>query len=298
MRSLLAVAAVLAPSIAIAQAPPDAPAEETPAEEASPAPGRRVAMVVTPPGATPPAGPAAAAVDQGAPEEASEPLGLDRRVLGDANAGRNYFTETALTPKRGSISWSLRAPTAPLVESQLRASLHDRIEVGLGGLTILEDVGEATVLSFYGKGQIWRNDRAAVAVTAQTHSFGFGFEDHYDEGYDDDSETVIVPGVVASTCLDGDGCAALVSVSVNALVLPDEDEVPIFAGVGWALGRRFQFVGELNVSHDDEGSDTIYFGYTGVRGAGRHVAFDFGLGFAGEGDDGDVFPFLGLTTRK
>lgn len=271
MRTALVLAAVLLPSVAAAQ-----------------------------PGVTPvttaPAGPSAAPAPDGDAAAGEAVLeGIRRRVELDAASGRSYFTETALTPRAGKVTIAMRAPFLPVAEAQLRVALHDRLEVGIGGLTILEE-DEEGVLSFHAKGQVWRNDRAAIAVGVQHHRLAAFFDDHGEHG--DDGESITMPTAVASTCLDGPRCTALVSVMVNAVVLPDEDVVPIFLGFGWALGSTLQFVGEVNVSHDDDdGGETYMFGYTGLRGAGRRFAFDFGVGFAGEDDDTGAFPFLAATTR-
>jgi hypothetical protein len=95
-------------------------------------------------------------------------------------------------------------------------------------------------------------------------------------------------------------------VSLNAVVVSGDSDVPVFAGASWALGKRVQFVGEIHVSNDDERSSSLTLGYLGLRAASGSFAFDAGLGFGSEGESSDcfdctsdteAFPFLGIATR-
>jgi hypothetical protein len=284
MRSItVGLAAFLAPTAALAQ--PSA----APASQREPAPERVAAvaaMSVAPPGAVPLEDREAAAA--AAP---AEPIGIAGRVAEDAAAGRAYFTDTALTSPRGKIGLALRMPTGPAANAEVRYSLTDRLELGVSVLMI--DGEDQSVVGLQAKGQIWHNDRAAVAVGLQRYQS----TDEYDD------EVVTIPTFVASTCLDGKDCLAMFSMSINGVVIGGESNVPVFAGASWALGRRIQFVGEVHVSNDD--SNSLTFGYMGVRGASGGIAIDAGIGFGSEGNndcfdcssDSAAFPFVGVATR-
>lgn len=293
MRTLLGLAALLAPSLALAQpgaepaAEPDPaaadPAAAAPAEVAPPV---RVAAIP----ATPVASPGTAPLpDRQAAAAPPAQVGIGKRMDQDAAAGRAFFTETALMSPGGYLGLDLRMPTAPLANLGLRYAVTDRIEIGVSGLTIAEE--DDVALGVQAKAQIWHNDRAAIAVGVQRYTTT-----------SDSDEGLTIPTVVATTCLDGADCLAMVSVSLNGLIIDSESSVPVFAGASWALGRKVQFVGELHLSNDDSNSFT--FGYFGLRGASHSFSFDAGIGFASEGDDcldcsseDAAFPFVGVATR-
>jgi len=218
------------------------------------------------------------------------PIGLARRVDRDAAAGRAYFADTALTSPQGSFSLGLRMPAGPAANLELRAALTDRIEVAVSGLGVAGE--DDHLLGVQVKGQVWHNDRAAAAISLQHY--------HWTDG-----GGVTIPSIVASSCLDGADCLVLVSLSLEAIAITDEDELPIFVGASWALGRAVQFVGEAHVSNDR--GNSFLFGYLGVRANGSRVAVDGGVAFAtafgdvcydvGCADDTIAYPFFALSTR-
>lgn len=283
MRLIVGLAALLLPAVAVAQ-PGAAPSSDAD-------PPARVAVVpaisVAPPGV-------AALADRDTPEPDAPPpapVGIARRVDQDAASGRAFFTDTALTAPRGKVSLSFRMPAAPVIDAELRYSFTDRIELGISGMTVLVE-DELSILGLHAKGQVWRNNRAAVAV---------GLKRYQDVGSGGD-DGVTIPTVVATTCLDGADCFAIISLSLNGVIISDESDVPVFAGASWALGRTIQFVGEIHVSNDDN-DGSLAFGFLGVRGASRGFALDAGIGFGSEGScsgcgsNTEAFPFFGIGAR-
>lgn len=252
MRLLLGLVIAAVPAIASGQ--PSAPAPV------------RVAIVpaitVAPPGDAP-------AADVVAASEPGVATGLARRSAHDAAAGRTYFTETALTGPRGQGAVELRmAPGA--AQTQVRFAVTARVELGVSGLAIL-DGDRRTIVGLHGKARLWHSPRAAVAVAV----------DHYRAPQGDG---LTAPALIASTCLDGADCLALMSASVRAVVAADPaGVVPVFAGLAWALGRRVQFIGEINYARDDRGAAPT-FGYLGARAGSGRIAVDAGVGFQSDAD--------------
>lgn len=310
MRLSLGLVALALPAVAAAQpsVTPASPAASSPASPAAPAadqvavaedaprvataPGAAVpvasvpALSVAPPGTAP-------LLERDAGSAAGSPpalTGLARRVAGDAASHRAYFGDTALIAPRGKVTVQFRAPAVPLMDTEIQVSLHDRFEIGASGLVVADEDG--AVVGAHARGQIWRNERAAVALGLRYYGFS-----------DASGENVTIGSAVASTCLDGPDCVALVSFSLDAFVIASEDVVPVFAGVSWALGRSVQFVGEIHVSNDD--SESLTAGFLGMRAAARTIAFDAGIAFASldadcfdcSGSDTESFPFFGLSIR-
>ena len=305
MRPAAAVAAVAAVAVpmlaaaalgipAAAAQPGAAPtAVQVDAVPAYNAPGATAPIVpALPPPSTPPAA-AGAAATYGEPEL----TGIARRTQDDAAADRAFFARTALIAPRGTISVDLRAPTGPALFGGINAAISDRFELGIGGLMIVE---EDSLLGFHGKLQVYRGQRAALAV---------GLDVIHNEGEPEYNDKLIMPSIAASWCTDGGpACGTLLTLHVTGFSLEDEEEMPIFAGVSVVTGGRRKLVAELHVNNDDESGETLFGGYVGGRFGGKKFAFDAGLAFGGISDDNDCdgcesdselipFPFVGLSSR-
>ena len=284
---LLAVVATLVPALALAdEAPiPDEPAEPAePAEAATEAPAAgRVAAAYTV------GGPGTAAVIAPVaetPAEAPALSGLARRRAEDPAAGRAYFSETALTTPRGAVTLDFRAPTAPVVATGVRVGVTDRFELGAHGVLVADEGGAAGVSL---KGQLWRNERIAIAAGVITVSA--------------DGETVVDVHTELTSCVDA-ACAVTITGALNFLVMAGEEEVPVFGGLGLAMGRKSQLIAEVHQTRVDD--DTLTLGYVGARFGSSKLAVDGGLAFAvadgssnweEDEDEGLVFPFVGLSIR-
>ncbi len=275
-RSLAAVAALVSvPVLASAQpavAPSAVPVASVPAYAG--------------PGATP------VAIPSAAPTAAPELVGIARREKDDPAADRAYLARTALVAPKGTVTFQARAPIAPGALGQLTASLG-RVEIGVGGIAIIE---EGAVLGFNGKVQLLRGRRAALAATLDMFK------------PPDEEDTLYMPSLVASFCADGDACDTLLSVHLTMFAVDGEESAPVFGGVSFSKGRRAKLVGEIHMTDDE--SDSVFAGYIGGRWGGPKVAFDAGIGFAGEldsasscsdcyDDDPEVipYPFVGLSAR-
>lgn len=233
--------------------------------------------------------PGAAPVETAAVVE-PEVVALDARIGRDAASGRAYFTETALTAPAGSVSIAVRMPTAPGAEAQVRYAITDWLEVGVGGIGIMAYELEG-VPSVHAKVQLWRNRDTALAIGLS----------HYAAPSD---ESITVPTIALSTCVDGPRCGVLISATVNALVFGkheyygyDDGGLDPLVAVGGSLvmGSTVQFVGELNAT--TEGDDLYLLGYGGARFNSRRVAFDAGVAIGATEDEAVPFPFLGMTGR-
>lgn len=262
--------------------PPHPPAPmlvaSTPQDAAAPP-----ARVATAPAATPtrPAVIGAPPID--APPARSA---LAQRADRDAAAGRSYFGETALTTPKGKVVIDARLPLAPLVHGGLRFGVTDRIELGVHamGATLFGDLGVVGGASL--KAQLWRSDRVAVALGLMSY------------GGDD---LLVVPHAEVTGCADA-SCLVALTGSVAVTAGPDVDGLPVLGGVGVAVGRRVQFVGEVDAY--DEVGEQAYLGYAGVRLTSRSLAFDGGVAFAfdpgscsGCEDETMAYPFIGVAIR-
>lgn len=287
---VVAVAVTLAPALALAEAPeapeapdaPEAPTEATTAGEGEPV---RVAATIPTYAVGGPSTTAAVPVAE-TPVEPAPLAGLARRRAEDPAAGRSYFSETALTTPRGRVTVDLRAPTAPLVAGSVRVGVTDRVEVGAHGVVVAEEDGAAGVSL---KAQLWRNERLAFAAGVNTVSA--------------DGETVFDLHAEATACVDA-ACVATVTGSLNFLAMSGEEVVPVFGGLGLALGRTSQLIAEVHQTRVE--GDTLTLGYVGARFGSSRLAVDGGLAFAmadgdsnyeEDEDEGMVFPFVGLATR-
>lgn len=284
---LLAVVATLVPTLALAdEAPiPDEPAEAaTEAATEAPAAGRVAAAYTV-------GGPGTAAVIAPVaetPAEAPALSGLARRRAEDPAAGRAYFSETALTTPRGSVTLDFRAPTAPVVATGVRVGVTDRFELGAHGILVADEGGAAGVSL---KGQLWRNERIAIAAGVNTVSA--------------DGETVVDLHTELTGCVDA-ACAVTITGALNFLVVADEEEVPVFGGLGLAMGRKSQLIAEIHQTRFED--EALTLGYVGARFGSSKMAVDGGLAFGvasgdsscsdcSDDDEGMVFPFVGLSIR-
>jgi hypothetical protein len=250
-------------------------------------------------------GPGAVPVTVAAPVEPTAPpalVGIAKRSAEDPAADRAYLAHTALVAPRGTITFQARAPLAPGALGQINASLTDRISVGVGAFMIFIDE-EGAALTLSGKLQLVRGRRAALAVALDTLSIP------------DEDETLYMPSLVASFCADGDACNTLLSLHLTGFGADGEEEMPIFGGASFSVGKKNRFVGEIHFNDDsDEYSRrTLFGGFVGGRFGGSKFAFDAGLGFAGESesqndcidycDDYDndppviPYPFIGMSAR-
>lgn len=282
-RRLASLIPVLAlPTLAHAQ-----PGAATPAPDVVPV--EAVPAVAAPGTVTPGAFTPAAAV--ATPADPDARTGIERLSAEDAAADRAYLARTALVAPAGTVTWSTRAPLFPVGFSNLSLSLSDRIEVGVGSLVVIE---EGAVFSGNVKVQLLRSKTAALAVSIDHARFDLDQEQ---------SDGVTWGQVVASWCTDGEACNSLLSFHVNALVLEDEDDMPVLGGVSYSTGKKHRFVAEAHTWRDD-GDEALLLGYFGGRfGNKAHsVAVDAGIAFALLFDDGDdvegaPYPFLGLSAR-
>jgi hypothetical protein len=277
-RTVATAATILAiPALAIAQpaavAPTAVPVSSVPAYGA---PGATPIIVAPPP-----------------VEPAPTLTGIDRRQKDDPGSDRSYLARTALVAPSGTVTFQARAPLAPGMMGGISASLG-RVELGVSGIVVADADGAA--LGFNAKVQLLEGRRSALAVSLDTIT------------PPDDDETLYYAQLVASFCADGDACDTLLSGHLSMFALDGEDEAPVFLGLSFSKGRRGKLVGELHVTDSD--SESVFAGYVGGRWGGNKVAFDAGIGFAGELDDsGDCYdcydsdppiipyPFLGLSAR-
>ena len=285
---LLAVAVTLVPALAVADevAPPD---EEAAAVEGEPVQAEPLRVAAIPaysvggPGTT-----AVVAPVDDAPPAPPELSGLARRRDEDPAAGRAYFGESALTTPRGRVTLDFRAPTAPLIATGVRVGVTDRLEIGATGVLVADEGGAAGVSV---KGQLWRNERLAVAA---------GFNTISAEG-----ETVFDLHAEATGCVDA-SCNVTLTGMLNFLAMSGEDEVPVFGGLGLAMGRKVQLITEIHQTRYED--DALTLGYVGARFGSTKLSVDGGLAFGvatessscdgcSDSDDGLVFPFVGLATR-
>lgn len=245
------------------------------------------------PGAAPiyvPPPPLPPAVEPAVPELA----GIARREKEDPASDRAYLARTALVAPSGTVTFQARAPLAPGALGGISASLG-RVEIGVSTVMILEE-GDGAAFGFNAKVQLLKGRRSALAVTLDTLS------------PPDEDETLYVPSLVASFCTDGDACNTLLSAHLTMLALDGQGEAPVFAGLSFSKGRRAKLVGELHITDSD--SESIFAGYLGGRWGGPKLAFDAGIGFAGELDDSSdcydcynddpaviPYPFIGLSAR-
>lgn len=213
-----------------------------------------------------------------------EPTGLDRRRQDDAAAGRAYFAETAVTTPRGRVAFDLRAPTLPVIGLGLRVGVTDRLEVG-GTVVAVADEGSLVGLSI--KGQLWRNQRAAIAAGLNT--------------YTAEGDTLYDAHLEGTTCLDA-ACVAAGTLSLNFLGFTDEETVPVLAGAGLSVGRAVQFIGEVHQTRD--GDESVTVGYVGLRAAGSRFSIDGGVAFGADTSscydceaDVGALPFFGVAGR-
>ncbi len=277
-RPVATIATLLAiPSLALAQptlvAPSAVPVSSVPAYGG---PGATPVIVAPPP------------VD---PEPAL--TGIDRRQKDDPGSDRAYLARTALIAPSGTVTFQARAPLAPGMMGGISASLG-RVEIGASGIVIADEDGAA--LGFNAKVQLLKGRRSALAVSLDTIT------------PPDEDDSLYYAQLVASFCTDGDACNTLLSAHLSMFALDGEDEAPVFAGLSFSKGRRGKLVGELHIT--DSESESVFAGYLGGRWGGNKVAFDAGIGFAGELDDaGDCYdcydsdppiipyPFVGLSAR-
>lgn len=216
-------------------------------------------------------------------------VGIAKREKEDPGSDRSYLARTALVAPRGTVTIQARAPLAPGMLGGISASMG-RLEIGVSTVLIAEeDAGGA--FGFNAKLQLLKGRRSALAVTIDTLT------------PPDEEETLYMPSLVASFCADGDACSTLLSAHLTMFAIDGEEEAPVFAGVSFAKGQRGKLVGELHITDSD--TESIFAGYLGGRWGGSKVAFDAGIGFAGELDDcadcGDPdfipYPFVGLSAR-
>lgn len=221
--------------------------------------------------------------------------GIARREKEDPGSDRAYLARTALVGPSGTVTVQARAPLAPGMLGGISASLG-RVEIGVHSVMVFEDEDEGAALGFNAKVQLLKGRRSALAVTLDTLT------------PPDENETLYYSSLVASFCTDGDACNTLLSAHLSMFALDGEDEAPVFAGLSFSKGRRGRLVGELHITDNDQ--ESIYFGYLGGRWGGNKVAFDAGIGFAGELDDSSdcydcyeedpelmPYPFIGLSAR-
>ncbi|MEZ4402140.1 MAG: hypothetical protein R3B06_19085 [Kofleriaceae bacterium] len=272
---------MLVPHLALA----DAPAAVAATEPAPAEPPRAVRVATAEPVA---AVPAMAVPVEAPPAEApadTEPVGLARRLAEDAAAGRAFVADTALTTPRGKAVIDGQIPLA-LLYTTARFGVTDRIEVNASAFLLPYNGGGDTVLpvGFGIKAQLVRTQRVAVSAGVQALTA--------------EGDTVVRPHAAATMCVD-QACEASVTLMLNAFHATRESAVPVVGGVGWAIGRRVQFIGELH--HWREASAAVEFGVVGARIARANYGLDFGLGFLiaredGAGDGG-ALPVFGFSAR-
>lgn len=259
-----------------------APAEENPAPpttattrtaSAAPSMVEPVEQIAPPP---PPLTPAASFVER------------------DAASGRAFVSPTAFTGPKGHASIELTFPALPVGGLAVaRYSITDRIEIGAGGIAVIEEDGAVAVLT--AKVQVLKRPTGAVSLQAL----------HISIPDEDDGGTFY--SIVGSKCL-GDDCRTLVTAHLTLLPFSEyyyEDEggggeqgaLAVIPGASLVTGGRTKLVVDGVLVGDDYERFAAIYG--GIRFARRSFSFDAGLVAAGDGDDFEALPMplCSLTGR-
>jgi hypothetical protein len=207
-------------------------------------------------------------------------------VARDASSGRAFVSPTALTGPKGHASIELTFPALPVGGFALaRYSITDRIEIGAGGIAVIDEDGAVAVLT--AKVQVLRRPTGGIALQAL----------HIAIPEEDDGGTFY--SAIGSKCL-GDGCRTLVSAHLTVLPFSEyyysdssggggeQGALAVIPGASLVTGGRTKLVVDGVLVGDDYERFAVLYG--GIRFARRSFSFDAGLVAAYDGDDAEALP--------
>jgi hypothetical protein len=281
MRSPLVALVLALPLVANAQPGADPPAEPEPPP---PAP--------TPPPPTP-APPPPIVVAPPAPVNL-----VDRGVIEDANSGRNWLTPTALTPPKGTWSFS----DFELLMVSGGYAFTDQFQLSVTTLLpVFEEMPFFGILS--GKYQLVKSGNVRLAAqVAVMH-----MSERTDE-LDNFALTVGNVGGALTVCIDSDCHSHFTGYLGAGFADEDQSAVPFIASAAVALrlGRHVKALFEVDTAFvlgDINEESDFYLGWYGVRFTSKMIGVDLGFMKPICGDDCDSdelpmgFPFVSFTYR-
>ncbi len=272
-----------------ADQPSDPPADPPAPESYQPAEPTPEPAPPTPP---PPAAPGAPAGYASPPAEPAPPppTTVDKGVIDDANSGRAWLGPTALTPPKGSWSFS----DWELFWVGASYAFTDSLQVSASTMVPITS-DQPFILLMTGKWQVFKQGRMRVALHgAINHISGTGDDDEDFNGFN-----VGAFGGAATLCLDNDCHSYLNGYLAAGFLLEsdvDQTSVPfILAGsLVKRLSRRVKLVLEVDssfVTGEVDDMSEVFLGWYGLRFTSSHIGVDFGFARPfGPDVDWDVFP--------
>ncbi len=191
--------------------------------------------------------------------------GASGRGAADPASGRGLVAPTALLAPAGARGFSVRTPLGPMGHAVVSYTPITRLELG-AGLFVTSAGDEPTTGGGTGtvRVQLARSQRAAVAAFGEIYAVGTG--------------TLVTAGLVTSVCVDGVACRVLVSVHGGTVQATAGRSYPVAGGGSFAIGRRYQVIGEATAAPRDGEIDGL--AYLGGRLLYGPLAFDAGAVFA------------------
>jgi len=211
-------------------------------------------------------------------------------MLEDANSGRVWLSPTALTPPKGTWSFS----DWELFWVGASYAFTDRLQVSASTMVPITS-DQPLILLFTGKMQIVNQGRMRVALHAAITHLGVDADQEGDfSGFD-----VGAFGGAATLCLD-DHCNSYLNGYLAAGFLlegdAEQNSVPFLVSGSLVkkLSRRVRIVLEVDsafVTGEVDDMSNGFLGWYGLRFTSRHIGVDFGFARPfGPDVDWDVFP--------
>ena len=274
--------------------PPPPPPDQQPTGAPEPPPDQPPPPVGTMP--APPPAPMPIMMPPPPPPPANPYPGIDLGIIEDANSGRNWFAPTALTPPKGT--WSFTDFELLVVG----ASYSPTDTLAISAATLIPIVKEQPFVGmFTGKLQFLKAGR--VRVAAQVAFNVITGDDDFDAFFSS------VIGGVATLCLD-DFCRSHVTGYLGAGFSRESsgEAVPFIASgsAAFRLGRRVKLVVEADtgfVLGEIDAAADGFLGFYGVRFTSSAIGVDVGflkpVIFDSDYEDPFIlgFPLVSLTYR-
>jgi len=214
---------------------------------------------------------------------------VDKGVLDDANSGRAWISPTALTPPKGTWSFS----DWELFWVGASYAFTDNLQASASTMVPITS-DQPLILLFTGKLKIYSQGRVRLAGHLAVNHIS------YDDADDDFSGfSAGALGGAATLCLD-DNCDSHVNgyLAGGFLLEADVDQtsVPflVAASLVKKMSRRVKLVFEVDsgfVTGEVDEMSEVFLGWYGLRFTSRHIGVDFGfMRPFGPDVDWDVFP--------
>ncbi|HTJ41952.1 MAG TPA: hypothetical protein VL463_07630 [Kofleriaceae bacterium] len=181
----------------------------------------------------------------------------------DAASDRAYLSPTAITPREGTWTLSLRQPTLPLSYLTAGYAVSDRVMI-TAGLAVPLGENATTLGSASVEIQLASSDDAALALQTGVYGTRDG--------------TMTYATLVGTACWSERECAATATAYVTASLAPGADRVALTGGGSIGIGgSSVRFLLEADVV-DDQDYTPGYLGMIGLRFPGARWTIDAGAG--------------------